>query len=424
MAKLRYCFLLYTGPGAHPVEPMYSCLVSVNKFLQNHTLLASKAKGKIPDNSLIYYLHHAEVPQIMLEVLHQACYDSDYFQESKSHCIPYLAIQLLTCFIHPSSATFIFQPDKLFSDSLSRLESLADIVAGRALNWFNQFSAAQFFGSASFTPQGKHWLYTHLDTYTVLCSNMAKCGSFINEQIRYGDVYSSDRAIVAQLRTFREGTPRYSARIFGHFVTGQCVYAFVNILQYSHSRYDKFYTVSKAVRAANVLRDFHLVIKQIMSWTDPTHYLLPYLNGVSLCLEMERGFEELLINDIEACRKKDIPVGILSLEYWNQDQGFRRFPSRLAWILVHALCLDNKLGSGWCLHIICWYLERALDKVTFPLIECCGAELMDLAHLVDWDYPTLTRVQGVIIEALLRYAGVSHKDFLGDIHNGNFYNVC
>lgn len=421
VAMLRQNFLLYTT-GSAAIEPMYASLVNCNIFLQKHTLLASIAKGKIPESSAVYCLHHAEVPQILLEMLHQACYHSDYFQEPKSHCLPYVTIQMLTCFIHPSSATFIFQPDKLFSDSLSRLESLSDIVAGRALNWFNQFSAAHFFGSASLTPQGKHWLYTHLDTYTALCSNMAKCGPFISEQILHGDVYSSNKAVVAQLRTFRDGSPRYSARIFGHLVTGQCIYAFVNMLQYSHSKYDKFYTVSKAVRAANVLRDFHVVIKQIMSWVDPTHYLLPYLNGVSLCLEMELGFEELLINDLETCRKKGIPVGLLSLEYW--DRGPRTFPCRLAWILVHALSLDNKLGSGWCLHILCWYLERAVDKVAFPLIEACGAELMDLVHLVEWDYPARTRVQGVLLEALLRYGGISHKDFLGDTHIGNYTSNC
>ncbi len=419
--KLRQYFLLYTRPAhlRHPVDPICASLAGLNKFLQNHVLLASKAKGKIPESSVVYYLHHAEVPQILLEMIHQACYQSDYFQEPKAHCIPYLAIQLLTCFIHPTSATFIFQPDKLFADSVSRLESLADIACGRALNWFNRFSAAHFFGSASFTAQGKLWLYMHLDTYTELCSNMAKCGPFISEQIQRGDVYSSDKSVMTQLKTFRDGTPRYSARIFGHLVTGQCIYAFVNMLQYSHSKYDKFYTVSKAVRAANVLRDFHVVIKQIMTWTDPTHFLLPYLNGVSLCLEMEQGFEELLINDLKTCRKNGIPVGILSLRYWNQDLGSRRFPCRVAWVLIHALSLDNKLGSGWCLHILCWYLERAVDEVAFALIESCGAELMDLAYLIEWDYPARTRVQGVLLEALLRYGGISHKDFLGDIHNSN-----
>ncbi len=423
VAKLRQYFLLYTERVAlsHPGDQICSNLVEINKYLQCHALYTSRAKGKAPDTSVVYYLFHAEVPQILLEMLHQACYDSDYFREPKSYCIPYQAIEMLTCFIHPSSATFIHLPNKLFVDSSSRLESLADIVCGRALNWFIRFSASHFFGTASFTPQGKYWLFTHLDTYKELCSNMAKCGPFIKAQIKHGDVYSNDKAIITQLKMFcADGTPKYSARTFAHLVIGQCIYTFVNVLQYSHSDYCKFYKVSNAVRSANVLGNFHVVIKQVMSWTDPTHYLLPYLNGVSLCLEMEGGFEELLINDLKDCLKNDIPVGIQSLEYWTHERGKRTFPCRLAWFLVHVFCLDNRLGSGWCIHIICWYLERAVDEVAFKLIKCCGAELMDLAHLVDWDYPTQTKVQRVILEALLRFGGISHQDFIGDIHDGNY----
>ena len=397
----------------------------VNKYLQSHVLYFDRSTNRTSDTPAIMYMYHADVPQILLELLHQAYFDPDYFNGPvEGHLVPYYAIEMLTCFLHPSSATFLLLPDKLFTDSLSRLDSLADIACGKALNWFNRFAISHFFGTASFTPQGKYWLYTHLGTFQELCSTMAKCGSFIKAQIKRGDVYSNNKVVITQLKHFRDlGGLKQTARIFGHFVTGQCIYVFLHVLQYSHLDYDKFCTVSQAVKRANVLGNFHLVIKQVMSWTDPAHFLNPYLNGISLCLEMENGFEDLLINDIINCQKEGVPLGIQSLEYWNQNKGKKTFPCRLAWFLLHALCRDNRLGAGWCVYMICWCLSRGPEEVWSQIVGACGDELMDLAHLLICDYPTHTRVQGVVLEVLLRYGGVSHHDNTGDVYEGESGSV-
>ena len=42
-------------------------------------------------------------------------------------------------------------------------------------------------------------------------------------------------------------------------------------------------------------------------------------------------------------------------------------------------------------------------------LKACGYELMDLAHLHELKEPMELSTQSIILEALLRYAGFSHK---------------
>lgn len=53
------------------------------------------------------------------------------------------------------------------------------------------------------------------------------------------------------------------------------------------------------------------------------------------------------------------------------------------------------------------------------LIENCGSELMDLAHLLNVETPERITVQSVILEALLRFGGFSYYEFgKGPYHEG------
>ena len=75
--------------------------------------------------------------------------------------------------------------------------------------------------------------------------------------------------------------------------------------------------------------------------------------------------------------------------------------------MTHAFSLRDEQGSGWCILTLCYLLRFGNWTEVGKLIENCGNELMDLAHLLDIDSPERINVQSTILSALLRYGGFS-----------------
>lgn len=327
-----------------------------------------------------------------------------------------MAIEILTCLLHQASDTFLLLPARLFDDAASRLDSLYDVLTGK-LTWLDRLGVLHFYGVASFSPPGVYWLFSNIDTYQEVCTYMYRAADIAEDHIRRGEVDWRHEELSCQIRAFRSDSDlELSARILGLLSTGQAVFVFLNVLRYSRSHYTAFRKVATAVRKARVLDHFATIVKKLMSWTDPTHFLNQFLNGIWLCMDMHRGPEDLFVDNIATCKERKTPVGIESLKYWRSDN---KHPTHLGWFLAHSLCLDDLYGSGWCIHILCSLLKNASDNVVTTLVESCGDELMDLAHLVEISYPEAkTKVQAVILEALLRHGGITHREVACDVFEG------
>lgn len=354
-------------------------------------------------------------------MIHQSLLNPDFFLGSpKTRSLPFLAVEILTCLMHQASDTYLLLPDKLFDDSKTRLESLYDVLTGK-LTWFDRLGVLHFYGVASFSPPGLHWLFSNMNTFQEVCTYMYRASDIAEERVRRGEVDSRHEDLAYQVKAFRSDSDLpLGVRILGLLSTGQAVFVFFNVLRYSRSHYEQFRKVAIAVRKADVLGHFATVVKKIMTWADPTLFLNTFLNGICFCMDMEHGAEELFIENLSNCKEHKIPVGIESLKFWRSET---KNPSHLGWFLVHALCLDDMYGSGWCIHILCMLLKTAADNVVASLVENCGHELMDLAHLVTISFPEdKTKVQSVILEALLRYGGITHKENECDTFEGEL--VC
>lgn len=360
-------------------------------------------------------LYHADVPEILLEMIRKTLEIARRPKFQCFECLPFLAMEVLTTFLHPKSLTSMHVPEKLFNDSREGIGLMVNILRGQ-LTWFDTLAVTRFFSIASLSPPGIYFIMTHLDTFKLICELVYRSTKMVEEKIGNDDV-TRDEAVISRLKTFRTDPDlNISARLFSHIAMHNAIIVFRHTIKASLTDPQLLFNVMKVVDEAEVVRHFSSVVKHLMIWVEPGQYLNHFLAGIRYCVDIPGAMQELFLDDIDYSKEHRLSVGIDSFKYWKHET---RYPARLTWFLTHAFALRDEQGSGWCIVTLCHLLKNGNWRDVERLIESCGSELMDLAHLLDIDTPERTSVQSTILEALLRFGGFSYYEFgKGNFHKG------
>ena len=376
----------------------------LNRFLQVHLLSYSRNRDTRDDTPTIFY--HAEVPEVMLDIVRLAFNPGYFIGSSKRHCLAYLAIEILCSFVHKISQTFSLVPEKLFADPRMGVESLVDVLFGK-LSWVNTLAVVRFFGTASFNPATVKWLLSHPDTLELLCKHTYLSMELVEEKISRGEIRKCSKDLEDLLQTFRYNDDlELTCRLMGLLTVNHAVFVFQNVIRQCQTSYENFIKISTAVKRADVLGHVSYIIKQLMTWVEPGQFLSYLLGSIEHCLDMQGGPEALFIDNLTYCEENSIPAGIEGLKFWNHSS---LWPSRLSWFICHALCLSNSHGSGRCISILLYVLDHVQDELCGKVLNAIGPELMDLAHLIEAEASVRIHVQPTIMEAFLRHIGVPHQ---------------
>ena len=415
ISKAKQYFLKYTDRWTrYPTDELVIELPQINRFIQLHFLGYTKRNNRTDAGPLILY--HAEVPEMMLEVI-KCSFDPEFsLTDQNRSTLPFLAIECLITFMYKESPMFTLLPEKLFRDLSMGVLDLVDIVRGK-MTWVESFASVRLFGIASFNSNCCHWLNTHSSALELLCEHMYRAPEIVEEKIKSGEVRRHTEHISSLIMMFRTSNDLVqSARLMGTLTANIAVFVFHNVLKWSMSNYEVYLANTHAIKKANVLGCFMRITKQLMIWIEPGQFLNYFLAGIRNCMDMMDGPQVLFLKHLTHFREHKIPKGVESLKYWSHASIV---PSTLGWFACHALCLNNALGTGWCISTLTYVLTHARESVSAGIIDTIGAELMDLAHLVEVEVPSKIPVQSIILQALLRHGGFSHKIYdLNDSFKG------
>ena len=428
--KTKQYFLRFTDKWAGDAfEEMWLELVEINRFLQLYLLVfTTKANPTEQDEGPIVFVH-AEVPEIMLDVL-KLSFDPEFFLDNpKRRCLPYLAIEVIAGFLHKTMPTFDLVSERLFRNLTMGVMDIADVLFGK-LSWVETLAAVRFFGVASFHPVSSLWLHKYPNIYEEICRWTYRSVQIVEEKVANGEINSRDENLVSLITTFRAGEDLVqSARLMGLHTLNHAILAWHHMMCWCLRDQEIFIHISAYIRRANVLGNFSFIVKQMMTWIEPGQFMNSFMAASRCCLNTPGGFEDLFLANFAYCRENNISLGVASLKYWGHP---KLWPSRIGWMIAHGLCLDDSMGCGWCISILHFVLMYGPEEVSSTIIQELGPWLMDLAHLLDNEHPTITRVQPGILEALLRYGGISHrlsdrseKLYLKvDTYDGQFACIC
>lgn len=422
---LKYTDLVYRAPG----EELWEDLLRTKRYLELHILLYAKHEDLSDGTPLILY--HAEVPEIMLEMIQQS-FSSDFFIGSaKMRCVPSLALSVLTSFFFAYSQTFLFVPEKLFRDSAETMHTVSLRTFRDKLTWFDKLSLVQFFGVASNSRGCMVFFHRHLDVVYELCTLIYRGMEIVGEKLQNQEINWQNETLACFLTTFRDDEDiETTAKMFGMHTINQSVMFYKNLMNSTLLQFDLFEVIGRIVMRAEVLRHFSYLVKHIMIWFDPGLYLTTFLAAVSHTLKMAGAIQELLMENLSYTLEHKFPLGMETFKFWNHET---RYPNTIAWFLLHAFCLNKKYGSDWCICILCHVIKEAEDKVVNEIVENFGLDLIDLAHVIEITSPEPTSeltieqttikkisVQSIILEALLRYGRLQHKVYgFNDIIEGD-----
>ena len=409
----KFTDCVYRSPG----EELWEDLLRTKCYLDLHILLFVKNGDKSDDCPITFF--HAELPEIMLEMIEQS-FNSDFFIGSaKMRCVPSLAISVMTSFMHMHSETFLLMSDKFFRDSELKLVRVSEGALDDKLTCFDKLTMVQFYGVASYCRMCKWFLFRHSNIVFQVCTLMYHGMEIIEEKIRNREINWQNETLACSLTTFRDDDNLIlTSRLLGIHTTNQAVVFFKNVLESTTENHELYQYASKSVMKAEVLKHFPYIVKQIMTWFDPGLYLNHFLTGVKLCLGMGKAIEHLLMENLTYTLEHKLPVWIDTFKFWNHET---KFPNTIAWFLLHSLTLNKKFGSNLCIFILCHVLSESEDSVVDEIVKYFGLDLIDLAHLVEISSPKKTSVQSIILEAILRYGRIQHKVYnYSDIIEGMF----
>ena len=414
--KIRQYFMKYTDMDAllRTTEDIWDEVIQINRFLHILLLINSKKKDPEEQDDTHLFLYHADAPEILLEMLYRTM--RDLGKHLRYQCLPFLAVQTLTTFIHPKSLSSMHVTEKIFNDSKERIELLVKILDNE-LTWFDKLAVTYFFSAASQTPAGVYFIMTHLDSFRELCELTYRATEMVEAKIEEKDGIPKEGKVAILLRAFRlDNDLQLSAQLFSHIAMHNCIMVFRYTIRASMNDPEILFEVMKTIDRASVVEHFSYIIKHLMVWVEPGQYVNQFLEGMRYCVDIPGAVEELFLSDIESAKENRLSVGVDSFKYWKHET---RYPMRLTWLLTHAFALRDEMGSGWCIVILCHLLQKGNWGEVGKLIENCGSELMDLAHLLNIEMPERTRVQSIILEALLRFGGFSYYEFgKGPFHEG------
>lgn len=423
MQKSRQFFLKYTDQVYRaPGEELWEDLLKTKRYLELHVLLYAKYDDKSDDTPVIFY--HAELPDIMLEMIRQSFSSDFYIGSAKMRCIPSLALSVMTTFFFAHCESFLQAPERLFRDSEVSLDLVTQGVLQDKLTWFDKLSLVQFYGAASHSRACIWFFHRHHDIVYELCTLIYRGMEIVEHKIHGREINWQNETLACFLMSFRDDEDlELTSKLFGIHTVNHAIGFFKNLMDSIAMDYNLYQVIGKIVVRSKVLQHFLYIVKHVMMWFDPGLYLNSLLSAVSQALGTMDAVEQLLIENLSYCLEHKLSLTIETFKYWNHAT---KAPNTLAWFLLHAFCHSKKFGSNWCTYILCRVLEEAEEKVVDLIIENFGLDLMDLAHLVEISSPKKVRVQAVILEALLRYGRVQHKVYdYNDTFKGdnNYYTV-
>ena len=162
-------------------EDVWDEVIQINRFLHILLLVNSKKKDPEDQDDAHFFLYHADAPEILLEMLFRTM--RDLGKHLRYQCLPFLAIETLTTFIHPKSLTSMHVTEKIFNDSKERVELLVKILHNE-LTWFDKLAVTKFFGAASQTPAGVYFIMSHLDSFQELCELTYRATEIVEKKDR------------------------------------------------------------------------------------------------------------------------------------------------------------------------------------------------------------------------------------------------
>lgn len=411
---LKYTDLVYRAPG----EELWEDLLRTKRYLELHILLYAKQGDKSDDIPL--QLYHAEVPEIMLEMIQQS-FSSDFFIGSaKMRCVPSLALSVLTAFMYVYAETFSVVPDKLFRDSEISLEIVSLGAFHDKLTWFDKLSVVQFYGAASYSRGCILFLQNHPNIVYEVCLLMHSGMEMIEDKIKNHEINWQNETLACFLMSFRDDEDlETSSRLFGIHAVNQASMFYKNVMDSALLDYSTYQVVGKSVMKSEILRHFPSVVRHIMIWYEPGLYLNTFLAAVSHTLGMAGAMQELFMEDLSYTLEHKLPFDIETFKYWGHAT---RHPNIVAWFFLHSFCHSKRFGSDLCAYILCHILSQAEERVANEIVSNFGLDLMDLAHLVEVTHPLTISVQSIILEALLRYGKIQHKVYYrSNLYEGEGY---
>ena len=113
----------------YPIEELAMELMRIHRFLQVHLLSYDREKGRgNHDDDPVFVMYHAEVPELMLEVV-KFSFDPEFALGGQNPSfLCYLAIEILTDFVYKDMPSFTYLSDKLFRDLSPELTDLLVIL--------------------------------------------------------------------------------------------------------------------------------------------------------------------------------------------------------------------------------------------------------------------------------------------------------
>ena len=394
-----------------------------------HVLLYGKNDDKSDEFPTLLY--QAEVPEIMLEMIHQS-FSSDFFIGSaKVRCVPSLAFQVMSYFMFVYSETFLEAPERLFRDSESTMVRVSMGVFNDKLVWFDKLSMVQFYGAASFSRSCVWFFHKHHDIVYELCTLVYRCMEIVDEKIKSHEINWQNENLTCFLMSFRDDSDlELTARLLGIHTMNQAVLLYKNLMESIKNDHELYLAIGGEVIRSDLLKRFPYVVKHLMTWFEPGAYLNHLLRAVYRTLHLHNALEHLLMDNLSESLEQKLPLGLETFRFWSHST---KFPNTIAWLLLHAFCQNEKFGSRYCLHILCYVLAKAKQSMVDKIVEYFGLDLMDLAHIVEVDKEGDRRwlklvkqdVQSVVLEALLRYGHIQHKEYNYDnIFQGIFHVGC
>lgn len=423
MQKTRQFFLRYTDQVYQsPGEELWEDLLRTKRYMELHILLYAKHDDRSDDSPVIFY--QAELPEIMLEMIHQSFSPGFFIGSAKMCCMPSLAFSVLTSFFYAYSDIYFLAPEKLFRDSAPLVEVVTLGTLQDKLTWFDKLSMVQMYGAASYSRGCLLFLQRHLAVTYELCTMIYQGMETVEEKLKSREINCQNETLVTFLNTFREDEDlEMTARLLGMHTLNQSVLFYRNLVDSTFRNPSLFReVVGASVVKAGVLRRFLYVVKHLMLWFEPGHYLTAFLTAVSHTLRLGGAVEQLLMENLDYTLDHRYPLGIETFKYWNHET---RTPNVVSWLLLHAFCHSKRYGSQLCARILCDVLDKAEEAIASRIVENFGQYLMDLAHLVEVPAPGggEISVQKVVLEAILRYGRIQHKVHgYSDVYEGN--GIC
>ncbi len=411
---LKYADSVYRAPG----EELWEDLHRTKRYLDLHVLLFDKSGDKSDDGLLVF--HHAGFPGIMLEMIKQSFSPDFFIGSAKMRCVPSLAINVLTVILHFHTDTMLLSSDRLFRDAEHNMERVTLGAFRDKLTWYDKLAMIQFYGSASHTRGCLYFLHHHPDVVYELCTMIYHGMEIVDEKLRNNEINWQNETLACSLTTFRDDEDLVlTAKFLGVYSVNHAVTCFKNLMESVVHQNELLQVVGEMMMKAKVFEHFPYIVKHIILWFEPGLCLNSLLLAVSHSLVLLGGIEKLFMDDLSYTLEQKLPVGIETFKFWNHES---KFPNTLAWFFLHSFCFNKKLGSNWCISILCKILDTAEEETVNMIVDNFGLDLMDLAHVVEISYPKKTSVQATILEALLRSGKIQHKVYgYGDIYEGNLF---